>query len=260
MVELPRITSRPTSRAARQARTREGASPAARGRAAPEFDLARCVVCQSRPAPGGRCRRATSSPPSAATLERHQHERQRASGGRVEAQLELGEDLDGECLVLQDLKRPVLGQEPERHEQAAAEHSGPDLAQRDPPEHPPRTQPRLREASSSPASRLPARCRQVHEWIQRQGHDHHSCQVPVERGVDRDPAEATTKSGTPSGSTSATAHSRRQRERGALHTPRRTTPSTDTGGAGDGQPQGVPQQQRRLWRNSRRWTSSSPEC
>ena len=90
----------------------------------------------SRPRPA-----SASSPASAATLERDQHERERARRRRVEAELELGEDRHCERLVLDDLERPVLGQQTERDEQAAAEHRRPDLAQRDLAERLPRAQP-----------------------------------------------------------------------------------------------------------------------
>ena len=77
------------------------------------------------PGPSARPRRAprsASSPASASEAQQHQHQRERAGADGVEAELELGEDLDGEGPVLDDLKGAVLGQQAERHEQAAAEH------------------------------------------------------------------------------------------------------------------------------------------
>ena len=84
----------------------------------------------TRPRPAAR-----ASPPSTSSDEPDQHQRQGARRGRgVEAHLELGEDLGGEGPVAQDLEGPVLGQQGQGHQQAAAEDGQPGLAHGDPPE------------------------------------------------------------------------------------------------------------------------------
>ena len=66
--------------------------------------------------------------------EEDEHERERRGGRYVEGDVELGEDLGGERLVAEDLKRAVLGEQHERDEQAAAEDRSAGLSEGDPPE------------------------------------------------------------------------------------------------------------------------------
>src|SRR5580704_6829922 len=123
--------------------------------------------------------------------ERHEHERESAGGDGVEAELELGEDRHGEGLILEDFERPVLREQPERHEQAAPEHRGPDLAQGDAPEGLPGTEAeasrRLLEARV--CFRKSGSDGEVDEGIEGEGHHHDRRQIAMQGWLDGYPAE-----------------------------------------------------------------------
>ena len=204
------------------------------------------------PGAGAAARRAPASAERQLAAEhghaqQDQHERQRARRRGVEAELELGEDRHGERLVLDDLKSAVLGQQAERHEQAAAQHRRRDLAQRHPPERPPWSQPET--ASNLLQGRVYAARRggdrQVHERIQRQRHDQHRGQVSVQPRLQRDPAEAHDEVGDAERQHQCHRPQAPAGQRRALHAPgARHADHRAQSGARERQAHGVPQQHR----------------
>ena len=177
--------------------------------------------------------------------ERHQHQRQRAGRRGVEAELELGEDRHRECLVLDDLKRPVLGQQPERHQQAAAEHRRQHLTQRHLPEDLPRSQ------SETARDLLQGRVHagqtgdrgQVHQRVERQRHDHHRRLVSLQAVIQGDPAEADHEVGDAQRQHQQHRPHAAGRDRRALHAPGRGHPDHRAQRrARDHEAQRVPQQ------------------
>ena len=151
-----------------------------RSRRAPAAEPARGAA---RRAPGPLRHAAApaerGSPPGR-DAEHDEHQRERARRHGVEAELELGEDLDREGAVLDDFKGSVLGEQGQRHEQAAAEHapggSGAAVTLRKVRHGP---MPRLRAASSRFRRLRERGDGQVDERVERQRHDHHRGAVAV---------------------------------------------------------------------------------
>ncbi len=124
--------------------------------------------------------------------EQDEHEREGAAGRRREPDLDLRVDLGRERLEAEDLERPELGEEDQRHEQRAAEERGADLVQRHPRERP--------DPAEAQAARdvLEARVGsperggdgQIDERVAAERHHEHRAPVAGHAGRDRDPAVA----------------------------------------------------------------------
>ncbi len=179
---------------------------------------------------------------SSTRLMADEDEGQRRGGRDVEADLVLGEDLGGERAEAEHGEGPVVREQVERHQQAAAEDGRAGLAEGDPAEGAPRTAAEalgallLQRVHPSQAGRH----QQVHQRVAGQGlHQHRPAEAPHDR-ADRDPPVADDELGDGEGQDEQQGPDPASGQRRSLDQPgRRRADHRTQGGDGGGETEGV---------------------